>query len=119
MSDHVQLSGEAREQATLRSVLGMIGLARRARRLVMGTEAVLKAVSGEKKPAIVLAASDISDRTKKQLTDKCSYHRVKLTILPADRAALAAATGNKDSQCSACAVTDGEMAKKIDFLINS
>lgn len=98
------------------AILRMLGLARRSRSLLCGTDAVISAVRSPKKPALVLAAADASPRTKKQLSDKCATYGVKLHILDADKTALAAAMGDKHGQCSACAVTDRNMANKIDSL---
>jgi ribosomal protein L7Ae-like RNA K-turn-binding protein len=99
------------------AVLRMLGLARRARKLAVGTDAVLNAVRSSNKPFIVVSACDVSERTAKQLTDKCLTYGVPLVTLKADRSALAAALGSKDGQTSACAVTDRNMAIKIDHLI--
>lgn len=106
-------------QSAAASVLRMIGLAKRAGKLAVGTDAVLNAVRGSKGSAIVLIASDASPRTTKQITDKCSFYGVALVSLDADRSAIAAALGSKDGQISACAVTDRNMAIKIDHLINT
>ena len=98
-------------------LLGMIGLAKRAGRLVCGTDAVISAVSSAKKPQLVIAADDISERTKK-LSDKCAHYGVKLLIISAGRDALASAIGKKTSFVSAAAVTDGSFAEQISFLAN-
>lgn len=100
------------------AVLRMIGLARRARKLAVGTDAVLDAVRSGK-TAVALVASDASERTKKQVGDKCAFHGVTLIKLEADRRSLAAALGSKDGQTSACAVTDRNMAIKILSLTNT
>ena len=109
----------AAKGANTPAILRMLGLARRSRSLVCGTDAVIAAVRSAKKPAIVVAASDGSERTKKQLFDKCAFNGVPLVSIEADRATLAAALGDKNGQTSACAVTDRNMAKKIDILINT
>ena len=100
------------------AVLRMLGLARRARKLAVGTDAVLDAVRSGKAP-VALVASDASDRTKKQVGDKCASYGVTLIKLEADRRSLAAALGSKDGQTSACAVTDRNMAIKILSLTNT
>lgn len=98
------------------AILGMLGLAARSRRLVAGTDAVIAAVRSKSKPYIAAVASDASERTRKQLADKCAFNGVTLITLDATRAELAAAVGKKNAQCSACAVTECNMAKKIDIL---
>lgn len=94
----------------------MLGMAARSRRLVSGTDAVIAAVRAKAKPHIAAVASDASERSRKQLSDKCAFNGVPLITLAATRAELAAAIGRKNAQCSACAVTDRNMAKKIDIL---
>ena len=80
-------------QSAAESILRMIGLAKRAGKLAIGTDAVLNAVRVLKGSAIVMIASDASPRTTKQITDKCSFYGVTLVSLDADRSALAAALG--------------------------
>ena len=58
-----------------KNTLGVIGLAARARGLVIGTNQVLEAVRN-KKAKLVLIASDVSDNTYKNLTDKSAYYNV-------------------------------------------
>ena len=99
------------------AILRMLGLAKRAGKLAVGTDATLNAARSGK-AAIALVASDASDRTKKQIGDKCAAYGVTLIAIEADRSALAAALGSKDGQTSACAVTDRNMAIKIDSLTN-
>ena len=91
------------------AILRMLGLARRARKLAVGTDAAIDAARSGK-AAVVVLASDASERTKKQIGDKCASHGVTLIRLEADRQTLAASLGSKDGQTSACAVTDRNMA---------
>lgn len=107
------------EVSTLDRALGMIGLAKRAGYLVCGTDAVISSVTSKKKPALVIASSDASERTKKQLSDKCASHGVKYLVISCEKDALARAIGKKDSQISAAAVCDRGMAEKIIILANS
>ena len=104
--------------AAEQSLMKMLGLARRARKLAVGTDAAIDAVRSGK-AAIALVASDASERTRKQLGDQCASYGVTLVTLKADRSALAAALGSKDGQISACAVTDRNMAIKILSLTNT
>ncbi len=52
--------------------------------------------------AFVLIACDASERTKKQLTDKCKYYNTKYFIKSYDSAAIAQMLG-KRSSCAAAA----------------
>lgn len=60
---------------------GIIGLAKRAGALAVGTEQVLDAVR-KGKSHLVLAASDVSKNTAKQLRDKTSFRQSPLEVLP-------------------------------------
>ena len=78
------------EPARSARILGMIGLAKRAGYLLCGTDAVISSAASGKKPPLVVCASDASERTKKQLSDKCATYgvtyRVLKTSLPGTRA---------------------------------
>lgn len=97
-------------------ILGMLGLAKRAGKLVAGTDAVIAAVASQKKPDLCVCASDASERTKKQLADKCAFYGVTLVTVASAKDELASALGKKDGQTSACAVCDRGMAEKIILL---
>ncbi|MFA5006948.1 MAG: ribosomal L7Ae/L30e/S12e/Gadd45 family protein [Candidatus Izemoplasmatales bacterium] len=74
-------------------ILGALGLARRAGKLLLGEDQVLDAL---KKGAVdfVLLACDAGPNTTKRTTDKTSFHRVPLaTVLNGEE--MAAATGRK------------------------
>ena len=58
-------------------VMGMLGLAKRARCLVSGEEKVLDTVRSRKSGAVILAR-DASDNTKKKFHDKCSYYGIRV-----------------------------------------
>ncbi|MBE6569510.1 MAG: hypothetical protein E7658_04750 [Ruminococcaceae bacterium] len=86
-----------------------LGLCRRAGGVVRGGETILRAVRSEsaaKKPALVLIASDASDRTAKQLADKCRYYKVPCCRTAADSFRLAEITGFT-SPCAALGVLRG------------
>ena len=80
-----------------------IGLCMAAGGVITGTDLVLGAVRGGK-AKFVLIARDASERTKKQLTDKCTYYNVKYHIGEYDGAELAHMLGKK-SLCTAAALT--------------
>lgn len=96
--------------------LGMAGLAKRAGRLLCGSDAVISAIASEKKPHLVVLASDSSQRTVKQIGDKCNYYGVKCIMAEFDRQSLAHAVGKRNSLISAVGITDGGMANKMLML---
>lgn len=95
-------------------VLGRyIGLCFASRSLVCGCELALAQIRRDpKKVYLVLLASDASDRTAKQMRDKCAYYNVELISLRETMDELSAYTG-KSGLVSACAVTNEGLAAKI------
>ena len=91
---------------------GMLGLAKRAGRLVTGQDAVFDAVRKGEKTSLALAAADASDRTVKQLTDKCTSFGVPCRRLPLTSDELGASLGKK-APISTAAVTDRGFAEAI------
>ncbi len=71
--------------------------------VVCGTDAALAEVR-HGRARFVLVASDASDRTRKQLTDKCATYQVKILYGIRDSAALARLFGRR-SACAAAAFT--------------
>jgi ribosomal protein L7Ae-like RNA K-turn-binding protein len=95
----ITLSAEAQKK-----VLGVIGLARRARRLVAGTQIVCDSLK-EQKALFVAVASDASENTKKRLFDRCAFYEKQIIILPVSSEELGAAIG-RGGACAAVALTD-------------
>ena len=87
------------------NVLGILGLAMRARALAVGTSSVLESVRGGK-ARLVLIASDASANTQKQLTDKASFRHVPVQMLPYDMLELGHALG-KDHTVAVAILQDG------------
>lgn len=104
-------------------LLGMLGLAARARKLVTGTELVTEAVrksasrsaNHRSKAAAVLIADDAADNTKKRITDCCRYYGIGFTILPVSKDALSHAIG-KQSDVAVCGVFDAGFAAAIQAI---
>lgn len=89
-------------------LLGMLGLARRAGKLAVGTEQAVAAV--RRRCPLVIAAEDASPNTKKLLTDKTTYYHVPMfTVM--SREELGGALGYPS--VSAAAVTDEGFAQGI------
>ncbi len=86
-----------------KNTLGVIGLAARARGIVIGTNQVLEVIRN-KKAKLVLFACDVSDNTRKNITDKSNYYSVKVEEIDITTEQLGAAVGH--SRTSAIAFTD-------------
>ncbi len=63
----------------MNKILGMIGLAKRAGKVVSGEYLCDKAIKkGESK--LIIIAEDISDNGKKAITDACTYYNVEYIV---------------------------------------
>lgn len=101
-------------------LLGMLGLAARAGKLVFGTEMICEALrkNGAKKPLLVVEAADTSLGTHKKITDKCTYYGVKTVRVPYEMEKLSSALG-KRSLVSAVGVCDANFVKAISGKLNA
>ncbi len=89
--------------------LSYIGIAKKAGKLVTGTPSVCGGMKrGSRYP--VFAACDISEGTKKRLSDRCAYYGVRLVTLPAGGEALARMSG-KTGFVAAVSVTDAGLSE--------
>ena len=90
-----------------------IGLCRAAGGAVVGFDLILGEIRGGR-AKIVLISSDASDRTKKQLTDKCTFYSVPHVITEFDAESLGRIIGK--SACAAIALNGrGCWAKVAEY----
>ncbi len=99
-----------------KNTLLVIGLAARARGIVIGTNQVLEAVRG-KKAKLVLIAGDVSDNTYKTLSDKSLYYSVKAVQTDVTTEELGRAVGH--SNTAAIAFTDYNFVKAYEKSLSS
>ena len=99
------MSGEDR-------LLGAIGLCKRAGKLICGVPLICTELRKSRAIQAVLAASDVSDNTRKKLNDKCHFYSVPLVFLPCTAEELASAVG-KDAPIGAVAVTDAQLMRAV------
>ena len=101
-----------------RKTLSYLGLARRCGKCAVGSDAVMSAVrkTGSEEKVAVILASDASERTKKQISDKCAHYGVTLVkdLLTGDE--IASAVGKKMT-VSTAALTEKNLASAIRALI--
>lgn len=88
-------------------VYGLIGIARRARKVVMG-ESVIAAIQN-KSAKVVLISEDASDNTKKKISDKCQYYNITFCFV--DDVLLNQSLGEFNKKV--IAITDEGISKKI------
>ena len=96
--------------------LRLLGLAARARALVIGVPLICTALSKGAKgktPLLVLCAEDCSPNTKKRITDRTAFYGTELITLPLSCADLAHAIGKKEALVAAVGVNDHHLATAI------
>ena len=94
----------------MKQLLFSIGLARRAGKLIVGTEMVCDGIRHEK-VRIVVSAVDNSDNTKKRISDCCAYYKIPLYVIEADKEMLGHAIGKTHAAC--IGVTDENLSELI------
>ena len=63
----------------MNKVMGMLGLAKRAGKVQTGEFLCVKAIKNGQSQLIIIA-EDISDKSKKAITDACNYYKVEWII---------------------------------------
>ncbi len=95
--------------------LFMLGLCRRAGKLITGTDLVTKSLPS-KKTYLVIYTSDASDNTKKRVTDKCSYYGVEAVMTEFSGSTVGDAIGKSGTVCT-LGITDINFASELKSLI--
>jgi ribosomal protein L7Ae-like RNA K-turn-binding protein len=62
-------------------LLGMLGLAMRAGKLIVGTDQVFTAMQKASKPYLVFVSEGASDKAKERIGFKCEFYNVPLAML--------------------------------------
>lgn len=88
-------------------LLRYVGLCKRAGSVVRGSELIEKALHKAPHPTCVLLANDASERTTKQLRDKCATAGVPCVTIEADKYTIAHTVG-ATSPCAAVALLPGK-----------
>ena len=103
------------EDKNLKQLLFSIGLARKAGKLISGSEFVCDGIR-QKKVHLVVCASDVSDNTKKKISDCCAYYRVRLYVTDVSKEMLGHAIGKSFAAC--VGITDTNLSELISRNIN-
>lgn len=98
--------------------LKLLGFCRRSGRIVCGASQVIAAISGKRPPKVAIIASDASERTEKQLYDKCSYRGVALARAGVSGEELAHLLG-KTGAIMAVGATDADIGAQMLRLIQN
>ena len=94
-----------------KNTLGVIGLAKRAGKLVQGAESVVDMIRAGKAKLVILAC-DPSDNTKKLIRDKAGFYSVRIEESDIGMAELGKAIGKKSA--AAVAITDVNFVNAYD-----
>lgn len=93
-----------------------IGLCKAAGGVIAGSDLVLKAVRNGK-AVCVLIAKDASERTAKQITDKCAFYHVLCGVAEADSYELGRLIG-KSAPCAVLGLTGKGPADAVVKLVS-
>ena len=91
-----------------------LGLAKKAGKLVAGTGAVENSIR-QKTSRLVVMACDVSENTKKRLTDKCNYYNIEL-ITFGNKESIGKAIG--EELAAAVSINDNNFASAINGIYN-
>ena len=97
-------------------LLGMMGLASRARKIVTGTEIVTEKIKSGRSVEFVIIASDVSQNTLKKVVNCCEYYEVEYGISQFTMDEISNAVG-KSCLVSAVAIVDRNFADAIKNLV--
>ena len=90
-------------------VLGLLGIAARARKVATG-DSVMAAIR-QNKAKLVLLCTDCGSNAQKKIQDKCTYYNVPYIVVEGTAEELSAALGQP--RRIACAVLDEGLARSI------
>ena len=101
----------------MKRVHGMLGLAMKAGKVVIGTEQVI-AYLQKRRLKLVLLSGSSSDGTKKKIRSKCEYYAVPLSELPIQTDELGSLLG-KTYTPAVVGITDENFTNAIMKLLDS
>ena len=99
-----------------KKLLGLLGLAARAGKLVYGTPMVCEELKKGKKIYFVFEASGTSENTHKRISDRCKFYNVRLVELGLSTEEFAHLLG-KSGELAVAALTDASFAQGIEKLV--
>ncbi len=95
-------------------ILSLLGLCRRAGKVTVGNDAVREAVA-KGKSKLVIAADDISENTKKEVSRVCALNNTDFLKISRSKESLSNALGRF---CAVISVNDSGFANKLSELIS-
>ena len=104
------------ENNGMKRALGMLGLAMKAGKVVIGTEQVI-AYMQKRKLSLVLVSGNASEGTKKKIKFKCEFYKMPVLELTVDTDELGRLLG-KTYAPAVVGITDENFSKVITELLN-
>ena len=95
--------------------LCMLGLAKRAGKVIAGAPPIFTAMHKGNPPLLVIVAADVSAPSQKKLYTQCEFYRVPLLPTAYTKEAISHAIG-KDAPVAAVAITDRNFAGELQKL---
>ncbi len=92
--------------------IGMLGLARRAGKTVLGTDMICEKMRAKVKPVLVLVSHTASDATRARLQKKCVFYNIPCLLVDISTEELGRLMG-KPGALAATAVTDPGFACEL------
>ena len=95
-------------------VLSLLGIARKAGKVILGTDMTVESIRSGKKNSVILMlmASDASKNAIKRIENTSAYYKIPLIRLEADKSELARLTGGK-AELSVVGITDNGFANAM------
>ncbi len=109
-----------RQLKEAKKLVGLLGIAKKAGRVIAGTNLTAEAVrsgSQSKCPYAVFLASDASENTKKRITNCCTYYEVPFYQTAVTTADMGNAIG-KSGLVSVVGITDAGLAEALEKLVS-
>ncbi len=91
---------------------GMLGLARRAGKTVLGTDMICEKMRAKSKPVLVLVSHTASDATRERLMKKSSFYNIPCHVVSITTEQLGQLMG-KAGALAAVALTDAGFAREL------
>ena len=103
------------EEKNIKQLLFSIGLARKAGKLISGTDFVCDAIR-KNKIFLVICSVSVSDNTRKKISDCCGFYHLSLYFADVSKEALGNAIGKSFAAC--VGITDKNLSELISRNIN-
>ena len=103
------------DEKSTASFLGLLGIAKKAGKIVPGTERVRDSIRAGGDIRIVFVAGDVSENTEKRIVNCCDYYEVKcvMTQIPSEKLGTAVGSGI----CACVGVTDSRFSKPLEKMM--